>query len=103
MVTVALESWLFYFKPTRPSRGGFVRLRADATRVPVVLPTESRLPPTCKAAGQSRPVAAMPVASLPVATMPKPMLNIQHARREVSHLAGCGPRFFPVSAFLVSR
>jgi len=92
MVTVALESWLFYFKPTRPSRGGFVRLRANAIRVPAVLPTESRLPHTCKA-GHSRPVASEL----------KPMLSSKHARSEVSYLAGYGPRFFPVSAFLVSR
>jgi hypothetical protein len=42
LVTVALESWQFYCKPVKPSRGGFVRLRfvrlrADATRVSSVL------------------------------------------------------------------
>jgi hypothetical protein len=33
LVTVALESWQFNCKPIKPSRGGFVRLRADATLV----------------------------------------------------------------------
>ena len=38
LVTVALKSWQFNCKPTKTAGRGFLRLRANATRVPVPPP-----------------------------------------------------------------
>ena len=69
LVTVALESWQFNCKSTRPSRGGFVRLCADATRVSSVSQKSSLLIIT-----------------------PNPLLRLEHVSKhvssEVSYLAG---------------
>jgi hypothetical protein len=86
---VALESWQFNCKSTRPSRGGFVRLRDHAARVPAV-PEKGPL---------------VRNLSFPASN---PVLLLEHVSSEVSYLAGSSlhekasrPHLF--SALLVSR
>ena len=95
LVTVALESWQLNCKSTRPSRGGFVRLCANATRVSPVVPKESSLPIT------SNPVLRREHVSEHVS---------KHVSSEVSCLAGGSfdlppekSRSYLFSALLVSR
>src|SRR5579863_5667425 len=64
MVTVALESWQFNCKSTRPSRGGLVRLCADAIRVPVVYQeNDNRASASHKGSGPSYGKSSSPVLS----------------------------------------
>jgi len=121
LVTVALENWQFNcwrlaYNSARPSRGGFVRLRTDATRLPVVLPPGKSCLPlvrnlTIPVPSVAREKAAEEKAAgeLPksVAHTSTPVLPLEHASSEYS--AGGAlyrekesrPDLF--SAFLVSR
>ena len=84
---MALELWQFNCGPTLPSRRGFVRLRADATRVPAVNGSSPSvrnhtLPAPLPSSGNSSPVARKS----------NPMLPPEHAGSEA--LKSCGSLSF---------
>jgi hypothetical protein len=111
LVTVALKSWHFNCSMAIPSRRGFVRLRADATRPPV-----SRLFEKSAFEKSAFKKPASEKASLPsdrarhpepVACSSNPVLLRKHSRSEVSYKAvfrrkSGSPRLFLVPAFLGS-
>ena len=108
MVTVALESWQFNCKSTRPSRGGLVRLCADAICVPVVYQAvvyqaiDHRASASHKGSGPSDGKSNLPVTSSRV--LHRKYVG-EHVSSKVSGLAGSSllSRSHLFSAFLVSR
>ena len=85
MVTVALRSWQFNCKPTRPSRRGSVCLCADATRVSNLQKSSPK--PAVIRASDDKPGPERLIGNISVAS--RPLLGEKES----------GPPSFLVSAF----